>query len=103
MRDDQMSASTIWHSSHGASNGRLNFHAGRGRTGAWSTRKNDQYQWLQVDFGKMVEIRRIATQGRQDANQWVKTYTIAYSYDGIFWKDYAKRGSIVVRITRNLL
>ncbi|XP_031562905.1 uncharacterized protein LOC116298543 [Actinia tenebrosa] len=92
MKDDQMSASTIWHSSHRAANGRLNFHAGRGRTGAWSARRNSANQWLQVDFGRMVEIRRIETQGRQDANQWVKTYTVLYSNDGQFWRAYSAGG-----------
>lgn len=97
-----MSASTIWHSSHRAANGRLNFHAGRGRTGAWSARRNTLNQWLQVDFGRNVEIKRIETQGRQDANQWIKTYNVLYSNDGMFWRAYAVGGRAKVRFVSSL-
>ena len=37
-----------------------------------------------------MKITRISTQGRQDANQWVKSYTLSYSYDGVWWYKYAK-------------
>jgi len=98
--DNQMSASSEWHSSHRAANGRLNFHAGSGRTGGWSSRVNNKDQWLQADFGKIMEVRRCATQGRQDASQWITSYTVSYSYDGVFWTEYAVKGS---RVVRNML
>lgn len=91
-----MSASSEWHSSHRAANGRLNFHAGRGRTGSWSARTNNKDQWLQADFGKVMEVRRCATQGRQDYFQWVKKYTVSYSFDGIFWTEYPVGRGVVV-------
>ena len=56
--------------------------AASGRTGAWSAKTNDQSQWLQVDFGRNVKITKVATQGRQDVDEWVKTFTLAYSVDG---------------------
>ena len=36
----------------------------------------------QVDFKAVTRVTGIATQGRHDAEQWVKTYQISYSRDG---------------------
>ena len=82
IKDAAITSSSDWNAGHRAANGRLNFHAGRGRTGAWSARHNNRGQWLQVDLGKTMEIRRVATQGRHDADQWVTSYTLEYSQDG---------------------
>ena len=79
--DKAISASTIWNAGHRAANGRLNFRAGKGRTGAWSAKVNNKAQWLQIDFGEAKKFTRMATQGRQDLDQWVTTYTVSYSMD----------------------
>ena len=86
--DAQVTASSEWNSQHGASNGRLNFQAGGGRTGAWSAKSNDLNQWLQVDLGHVTEVTGIKTQGRSDNNQWVTSYTVSYSNDGINFATY---------------
>ncbi|XP_031569140.1 uncharacterized protein LOC116303695 [Actinia tenebrosa] len=86
--DSQMSASSKWNSAHRAANGRLHFRAGGKRTGAWSAKYDNAEQWLQVDFRKIAKITKIATQGRQDHDQWVKSYTLSYSRDGVFWAQY---------------
>ena len=78
----QMTASSTFKKNHGPSNGRLNHAAANGKTGAWSAGANDANQWLQVDFGRNVRITKLATQGRQDYDQWVKTFTLSYSVDG---------------------
>lgn len=67
---------------HAPFNARLNRVAARGRKGAWSAKNNNADQWLKVDFRHNVKITRIATQGRQDADQWVRRYTLSYSADG---------------------
>ena len=86
--DAQIAASTEYNAAHGASNGRLNFKAGGGKTGAWSALTNDVHQWLQVDLGAKTEVTGIKIQGRQDYNQWVKTFTISYSNDGTDFRPY---------------
>ena len=78
----QMTASSTFKKNHGPSNGRLNHAAADGKTGAWSAGANDTNQWLQVDFGRNARITKLATQGRQDYDQWVKTFTLSYSVDG---------------------
>ncbi|RMX38125.1 hypothetical protein pdam_00003073, partial [Pocillopora damicornis] len=78
----QMTASSTFKKNHGPSNGRLNHAAADGKTGAWSAGANDTNQWLQVDFGRNARITKLATQGRQDYDQWVKTFTLSYTLDG---------------------
>ena len=89
IRDAQITASSQFNANHGPSNGRLNFKAGGGKTGAWSARTNDVNQYLQVDFGHRTKVTEIETQGREDCcNQWVKSYTVSYSNDNNNYKPY---------------
>ena len=58
----------------------------RGRyIGAWASKYRNYKQWLQVDLGYAMKITGIATQGRQDANQWVTVYRVYYSTDGVYF------------------
>ncbi|XP_032227696.2 uncharacterized protein LOC5503440 [Nematostella vectensis] len=83
--DERITASSEATSAHRASNGRLHHLAGNGRTGAWSAGSNDQYQYLEFQFSHPTKVTRVATQGRQDSAQWVKSYTIEYSLDGALY------------------
>lgn len=91
--DSAISASTEYNSAHKAINGRLHFLYRSGRYGAWSARTNDVYQYLQVNFGDWTKVSRVAIQGRSDADQWVKSFTLSYGYDPVFFKDYKEAGS----------
>lgn len=91
-----LSASSQLNSAFGPENARLHFYAVSGRNGAWIPKTQDHNQWLQVDFGGETLITRIATQGRQDANQWVKEYTLRYSLDGSYFKQYQPDGYTMV-------
>ena len=69
----------------------------RGRyLGAWVTRHNNHNQWLKIDLGRPTKVTGIATQGRQDAAQWVTAYYVYYSLDGLhysrvtYWWDYIR-------------
>ena len=89
IKDAQITASSQYDANHGPSNGRLNFKAGGGKTGAWSARTNDVNQYLQVDFGHRTKVTEIETQGREDCcNQWVKSYTVSYSNDNNNYHTY---------------
>ena len=87
-----ISASSQLNSYYGPENARLHFHPQSGRNGAWIPNKQDHAQWLQVDFGVETVITRVETQGRQDAAQWVKEYTLRYSTDGNYFRQYQVNG-----------
>lgn len=82
IRNAQITASSIWNKYHTARLARLGT-VKRGRyVGAWCARHNNHHQWLKVDFGRPMKIKKIETQGRQDTNQWVTRYQLSYSQDG---------------------
>lgn len=98
----QITASSSYNKNHGPSNARLNNVAANGKTGAWSAGANDANQWLQVDFGRNVKITKFDTQGRQDYDQWVKTFTLSYSADGVsVFETYQENG--VDKVWRSIL
>ena len=83
--DSAITASTE-HLTTRAANGQLNHVAGY-----WKAATTDQLQWFQVDFGKTVDITQICTQGSPNFNEWVKTYYLSYSVDGLTYKDYKNK------------
>ena len=88
VRNNQLTGSSSWDKNHGPSNGRLHFRRVGARTGAWSARHNNRYQWLQVDFGRPKRVTILSTQGRQDARQWVTQYYVTYSQDETHFAEY---------------
>jgi len=91
-------ASSKWDKNHGPSRARLNTVKQGLKTGAWSAKHNNRAQWIQVDLGRRTTITQILTQGRQDYNQWVKTYTVSYSNNGRRFTSYRARGRVRVRL-----
>ena len=76
-----------WDGNHRASYARLH------RLGSsWSSKAGDKSQWIQVDLRVMVEVTKIATQGRQDWPQWVTQYKVSYSTDGVHFNFQNKVG-----------
>ncbi|KAL5022368.1 hypothetical protein ScPMuIL_001523 [Solemya velum] len=62
-----------------------------GLHGAWSAKKNNQQQWIQSDFGVAKKIFGVVTKGRNGISdsgtkQWVKTFNVLYSNDGLVWE-----------------
>lgn len=92
IRDAQITASSEYNENHAAVQGRLNFKAFGYKTGAWSAGTNNIYQWLQVDLGKYRVVTGIATQGRNIVNQWVTSYDLEYSEDGVTFVYYKEEG-----------
>ena len=86
--DAQITASSEYNAAHGASNGRLNFTAGGGKNGAWSAGAANANQWLQVNLAEITKVTGTKLQGRQDADQWVTSYTVSYSNDGTTFTSY---------------
>lgn len=87
----QLSASSYYNHYLAPWHGRLN------HRWSWSVRHRNNRQWLQVNFQEIYRIRGIATQGRQDANQWVKNYALSYGLNGADFAPYKERGRVKVR------
>jgi len=95
---------------HAASNGRLHFDPGNiNIAGSWSADVSDFDQpWLQVDFLKKITVTKVATQGRllnsRRYFQWVKTYSLNSSQDGIDFEAYEQfRGVKVILLNCHCL
>ena len=62
----------------------------------WSAGVNDANQWIQVDLGSEALVRAVGAKGRaKNYAQWVTSYKLSYSLDGIKWTYYQHDGSIV--------
>ena len=92
IKDAQITASSQWDANHAAIQGRLDFLAGGGKQGGWSSRYNDPSQWIQVDLGRYTKVTRIVTQGRNRVAQWVTKYKLKYSEDGLHFRYYRLSG-----------
>ena len=111
--DGQISASSQWDNNHAAIQGRLNFKAGSGKRGGWSSKLNDVNQWLQIDLGDPnTDVTGLATQGRNAHSQWVTKYKMQYSVDGINFQYYVEQGAekviclplcSLVRLSENII
>jgi hypothetical protein len=55
---------------------------------AWCSKYRKTGEWLTVDFGATTKMTAIGTQGRRNANEWVKSYYLTSSRKGIRWATY---------------
>ena len=53
---------------------------------AWCAWYANRDSWLEMDLKKKETVYGVVTQGRRDANQWIKAYTVQISTDGTTWK-----------------
>ncbi|XP_048213738.1 coagulation factor V [Perognathus longimembris pacificus] len=72
----------------------------QGRVNAWQAKANNNKQWLQIDLLKIKKITAIVTQGCKSlsSEMYVKSYSIHYSDQGVEWKPYRQKSSMVDKI-----
>ena len=90
--DGHLTASTYYNHHLSPWHGRLN------HRWSWSVRLRRVGQWFQVNFVELMRIKGVATQGRQDANQWVRSYTVSYSTDGMNFASYKENRRVKVGV-----
>ena len=90
--DGSLTASTYYNHHLSPWHGRLN------SRWSWSVRRNRRGEWFQVNFVELMRIKGVATQGRQDASQWVRSYTIMYSVDGMNFVSYKEGRTTKVNV-----
>ncbi|XP_048586831.1 sushi, von Willebrand factor type A, EGF and pentraxin domain-containing protein 1-like isoform X3 [Nematostella vectensis] len=87
--DHLLSASSERDSRHAAKHARLNSNS------AWCSARSEFAKYLQVDFGRHVEITGIATQGHPKEYKWVNKYWLRYTM-GYYWFTYRQDKAIKV-------
>ena len=90
--DSSMVASSEFDVARKAASGRLHLQDGGGRLGAWTARKLDEFQWLQVNFLNWTSVGRVAIQGRFVVAEWVTNFSLSFGYDGVFFQHYREGG-----------
>jgi len=96
--DSQIRVSSMLDRKNSPGQARLHQKAVGRMAGAWSAKKNDLNQWLQVDFGSYTKVARVATQGKNGLNQWVTKYKIQYSDDGVNFWVYKEPGTSLAKV-----
>lgn len=79
---DQHSASSVYGNdkpSYGHNTGTVD------STQGWSAGTNNTKQWYQIDCVVPVRIGGVMLQGRYNADQWVLTFKVSHSEDGVSW------------------
>jgi len=88
-----MTASSEYDSSYKAYYGRLN---DTRRDGWCSLSSNSNNDWLQIDFGKTVQVCGVATQGDVNIGEWTTVFKLSFSPDGNTWKTYRDKQNVEV-------
>lgn len=96
IQDSAITASSEVADDRRAANGRLNLQDGEGKIGAWIPRKQDDFQWLQVNFCNWTTVGGVGIQGRYNAPEWVSSFSLSFGDDGVFFEDYQEDGSTKV-------
>ena len=100
--DAHLTSSSMHDRHHGPWRARLQQRNSGGR-GAWSARHNNRKQWIQVNLGTITRVKGVATQGRYEANQWVTSYKVSYSVNGLKFYPYREGRKVKVRTRPELL
>jgi len=94
----QISASSQYNSYHSPNQGRLHFKLNGNYKGAWSSKAKNLNQWFQIDLGIETDVTYVATQGRNQVNQWVTKYKLLYGNDGNSFQVFRQQGEIVDKV-----
>ncbi|XP_015759659.1 PREDICTED: epithelial discoidin domain-containing receptor 1-like [Acropora digitifera] len=92
--DSWLTSSSTLNSNTPAKNGRLNYTAGQ----SWCASSSDNSPYLEIHLQILHIICAVSTQGNHQADQWVKTFSLQSSTDGITWTNYTEDDQVSVKI-----
>ena len=102
--DSAFTASGSYDNRHRPSLARLNLLTDGKHIAAWCPKIKSSNQWLQINLGEITAVTKVATQGRYNSEDRVKTYKLSYSVDGIHWTWYKQRAvDKVIRYIQNVM
>ena len=88
IRDTDITASSELDLNSSASNARLN------NTKSWVADTNDTQPWIQVNWGKIMNITSISTQGFPGSG-FVSSFYFSYNVSEMEWLNYTIHGGLV--------
>ena len=97
IRNSAVTSSSRWDNKHAAHLARLHNRRRGVYMGSWSARTNNAYQWLQIFLGRPHKVVRVSTQGRPTVSQWVTSYYLLSSQDGVYFAPYFERNTRKVK------
>ena len=93
-----VTASSTWNSYTRASLARLNLTGQGNYSGGWVAGVLSVFEHLQIVFDTTdTVLTAIATQGREDADQWVKKYYLKYKNSN--WRNYKDKQGITYTVS----
>ena len=100
IKDEQITASTLYNGNYQAKYGKLGYdlRAG-GHYYGWRPSRSNTEQWFQITFKEWTQIGGIAIQGQGNEGHWVKSFILLYSYDGVDFVAYKQSGKPEVKCT----
>ena len=97
--DAQITASSELDEHHAATQGRLRFQPTSSSARSWVALSNNASQWLQVNLESLnTIITRVATQRREDNDEWVTNYNLQYGDDGVIFQHYREEGETITKV-----
>ena len=97
--DEQITASSEFDGYHAVNQSRLRFQPTSGKAGAWVVLTTDANQWLQVDLDSLnTTVTRLATQRREDNEEWVTNYNLQYGDNEVNLHYYREEGETVIKV-----
>lgn len=89
-----MRASTSFSNSFKPAYARL--HGDRGDGWCALDADDTPHDWLQIDFGKIIKVCGVATQGDINGNEWVLEFKLSFSSSGDSWETYRNTDGVIM-------
>ncbi|ELT93504.1 hypothetical protein CAPTEDRAFT_75410, partial [Capitella teleta] len=85
--DSRMTASSEHCQYHGAERARIDFRK-TGNYDTWCPSNSDPSEWIQVEFDDLMTVQTVTTTGSLTFTEWIPSYEIHTSLDGVTWTTY---------------
>ena len=87
----KMTSSSVWDNGSGVLKSGLDIQTSTYGVGAWCAAAKDKNQWIMITSVRPVIWKKISTMGDSNNDQWMSSYYITYSDDGIIWTEYKNK------------
>ena len=86
--DSAIVASSRYNTYYGPERARLRLVTQGSFIGGWSPKSSHTREWIQFDLAENTKVTGIATQGRDNADWWVTSYSLSFRVNGGSYEPY---------------